>query len=253
MINQLKNILGVLIAILLVGAILFIGIEVKNRLKTPIDLSKTRSVTMSAEGKVTAKPDTASLSFSVVTQGKEATKVQEENDKKMKTVTDFLKSQGIKDEDIKTSNYNLYPQYDYNLRYDAEGKSLPPTIIGYTLTQTVTAKVRELEKVPGIISSLTAKGVNQIDAVSYFIDDPDGLKAEARAQAVDKAKGKAQELALKLGVKLGRVINFSEGESYYPTALMDKNYGVGGGAGVSPTEPGTQDVTVNVTLTFELK
>lgn len=251
--NQIKNILGFLGVLLGIAAIVWLGLQIRNQITTPVDLSKTRSVTMSAEGKVTAKPDTASISFSVVTQGKEATKVQEDNDKKMKTVTDYLKGEGVNEEDIKTSNYNLYPQYDYNTRYDSEGKTIPPTIVGYNLTQTVTVKVRDLAEVGSIIGNLTSKGVNQIETMSYFIDDPDTLKAEARKQAVDKAKDKAQELADKLGVKLGRIINFSEGESYIPMAYADRAYGIGGGGGASPVEPGSQDVTVSVTLTFELK
>lgn len=251
--TKIKNLLGWLSAVLVLIVIVFMGVEVKNRLTTSIDLSKTRSVTMSAEGKVTAKPDIANINFSVVTQGKEAAKVQAENDKKMTEVIDYLKSQGIKEDDIKTSNYNLYPQYDYNARSD--GSSQPPAIIGYTLNQSVSVKVWELEKVPSLVGNLTSKGVNQIDNVAYSIDDPDKLKAEARAEAVNKAKDKAAELADKLGVKLGRVINFSEGSSYLPEPYYyDKAMSTGmGGGGSSPVQPGSQDVTVSVTLTFELR
>ena len=253
--NQIKNLIGGLGAILMLLLAVFFGVEIKNRVSPPIDPAKTRSVTMTAEGKVSAKPDTASISFSVVTQGKEASQVQSDNDKKMKAVTDFVKSQGVKDDDIKTSNYNLYPQYDYNVR-DVGGTAVPPAIIGYTLTQTVTAKVRDLDKVSGIVGGLTTKGVNQIDTVSYLIDDPDKLKTEARNQAVDKAKNKAVELASNLGVKLGKVINFSEGEVFLPQPYYERAMpavGFGGGGETSPVEPGSQDVTVNVTLTFELK
>lgn len=253
--TKIKNLLGWLSAALALLLIVFMGIEVKNRLAVSIDLSKTRSVTMSAEGKVTAKPDIANINFSVVTQGKEAAKVQEENDKKMTVVIDYLKSQGIKEDDIKTSNYNLYPQYDYNPRPTASEESAePPPIIGYILNQSVGVKARQLEKVPALVGGLTGKGVNQIDNVAYSIDDPDKLKAEARAEAVNKAKDKATELADKLGVKLGRVINFSEGSSYLPEPYYyDKAMPAGLGGGSSPVQPGSQDVTVNVTLTFELK
>lgn len=249
--TKIKNLLGWLSAVLALLLIVFLGVEVKNRLASSIDLSKTRSVTMSAEGKVTAKPDTASVNFSVVTQGKTASAVQEQNDKKMTAIVDFLKSQSIAEEDIKTSNYNLYPQYDYNTSIPAE----QPAIVGYTATQTIGVKVKDLQKVPSLVGNLTGKGVNQIDSVAYFIDDPDTLKQEARQQAVDKAKEKAQELAGRLGVKLGKVINFSEGDSYLPQAYYDRAMsaiGYGGG-GASPVQPGSQDVTVNVTLTFELR
>lgn len=254
--NLIKNLVGAAALLLSLALIILVGVEVKNRYAAQIDLSKTRSITMTAEGKVTAKPDTAAISFSVVTQGKEASKVQEENDKKMKTVVDFLKSQGIKEEDIKTSNYNLYPQYDYNVR-QPERAPIPPAIIGYSLNQSVSVKVRDLGLVQSLVGSLTSKGVNQIDTVSYFIDDPDNLKAQARAKAIDKAKEKADELVTKLGVKLGRVINFSEGNVYIPQPLYARGYPAADGyrdsGGPSPIQSGTEDITVDVTVTYELK
>lgn len=251
--NKIKDLIGALASILIISSIIFLAGEIKTRFSSSFDLSKTRSIAMSAEGKVTTKPDTATISFSVVTQGKEAAKVQEDNDKKMKTVIDFLKNQSIKDEDIKTSNYNLYPQYDYNIR-TLDGSAVPPTIVGYTLNQSVSVKVRDLNKVGVLVGGLTSKGVNQIDNVTYFIDDPDTLKAEARKQAVDKAKQKANELAGRLGVRLGRVINFSENEISFPQPYFEKALPLAsGGGGAAPVEPGSQDTTVNVTLTFELK
>lgn len=246
--EQIKNLLGWLSAILAIALIIFLGVEVYNRTRSGYDLSNTRSISMSAEGKVAAKPDLAALSFSVVTQGNEAAKVQTDNDAKMTRVIDFLKSNGVTEEDIETSGYNLYPQYDYSSpNYSQE-------IIGYNLNQNVTAKIRKLETVSAILGGLTGKGVNQINNAAYSIDDPDKLKADARNEAIDKAKEKANELADRLGVKLGKVINFSEGQSYVPGPIYDRALpaadGYGGG---SPVQPGTEDVTVSVTLTFELK
>src|SRR3990167_2390641 len=208
---------------------------------------------MSAEGKVTAKPDRATLSFSVVTQGKEASKVQAENDAKMKTVVDFLKSEGIADEDIKTSGYNLYPQYDYG--YPVSGETRPPTISGYNLTQTVSVKVSKLEDVSSIVGGLTSNGINQIDNVSYYIDDPDSLKAQAREEAIQKAKEKANKLAADLGVRLGKVINFSEGDIYFPYPYAERALpaeGYGGGGGAAPGQPGAPGRAGTVSLPFLL-
>ena len=248
--DEIKNILGLLGALLSIALIAFLGVEIYNRAGSGYDLSNTRSISMSAEGKVTARPDLATLSFSVVTQGKDAARVQTDNDAKMNMVIDFLKENSVAAEDIETSGYNLYPQYDY---------SRPETsqqIIGYNLNQNVTVKIRTLDTVSKILGGLTAKGVNQINNVSYSIDDPDKLKADARNQAIDKAKDKASELADRLGVRLGSVINFAEGGSYVPGPIYyDRALGVpeGLGGGSSPVEPGTQDISVSVTLTFVLK
>lgn len=245
----IKNTLGYLGAILVILSVVFLGLEIKNRIERPVDLTSTPTVTMSAEGKVTSKPDTATISFSVVTQGRQAEDVQKENDKKMTKVIEFLKSQGVAESDIQTSGYNLYPQYNYNV---AQGDA--PSITGYSLNQQITAKIRELEKVSGITGGLTGQGVNQIDNVSFYIDDPDRLKGEARQQAVEKAKEKARELARGLEVRLGKVVSFSESDqSGGPYPLYRGYEGGYGGGGGSPVQAGTQDIIVSVTLTFELK
>jgi len=247
--ERIKNALGAIGILLALCVVVYLGFQIRNQYQYPVRSSRT--VTMSAEGKVTAKPDTGSLSFSVVTQGRLAEEVQKDNDKKMVKVIEFLKGKGIKEEDIQTSGYNLYPQYNYNV---AAGEQ--PIITGYNLNQQVSAKIRDLDSVKAITGGLTGQGVNQIDNVSFFIDDPDKLKAEARQKAIDKAKEKAQDLAQNLGVRLGKVVNFSEGgfADAMPYPSYAGGYGGGaGGGGYSPVQPGSQDVIVSVNLTFELK
>ena len=244
--EKLKDLLVIVGSTLGVALMFLVGVEINQRLSQETDLSKTRSIMMSAEGKVVAQPDTAQLSFGVVTNGKDSAKVQEDSDKQMKVIIDYLKQSGVSADDIKTSGYNLYPQYDYTKPNPVQ------EITGYSLNQNVDVKVRDLNKVGSILGGLTAKGVNQINNVSYFIDDPDALRAKARTEAVGKAKQKAQELASTLGIRLGKVINFSEGTSPIDPPIFYGERGAGGG-GTSPVEPGSQDVTVTVTLTFEIK
>ena len=247
--QKIKNALGWLTTTLAAMLIIYVGLQIKTLYTSPVDITKIRTVTMSAEGKVTAKPDTATISFSVVTDGKQAEDVQKQNDQKMTRVIDFLKSKGLKEDSIQTSNYNLYPQYNYSQTGE------PPVITGYTLNQQVTVKIKDLNAVKDITGGLTGQGVNQIENISYSIDDPDSLRAKAREQAIAKAKDKANDLARNLGVSLGKVVNFSEGQVGGPIpypAAYDKGLGAGGG-GPSPLQPGSQDVLVDVTLTFELK
>lgn len=247
--EQMKKILGLLVGVLVVFLIVYLGVEIRNNARTSIDLSKTASITMTAEGKVSSRPDVARVSFSVVTEGSNAETVQKNNDAKMEKVISFLKGEGIVDENIKTSNYNLYPRYNYNV---PEGDA--PRIVGYTVNQQVTVKIVDLEKVSAIVGSLTTQGVNQIENVSFQIDDPDALREQARDEAVAKAKEKADALAKSLGVKLGRVINFNEsGSTPSPYYYERDAIGLGGGGGASPVEPGSQDITVSVTVTYELR
>ena len=166
----------------------------------PLQIPNT--ITITADGKATAAPDTAQISVSVVTDGATTDDVQQKNAKTANNVIDYLKSNGVESKDIKTTQYNLYPRYDYY-----NGKQ---TLAGFSLTQTMDIKIRDLKKVGEIITGTVARGANQISSVNYFIDDPETFKAQARAQAFDKARAKAKEVAKLAGVRLGDIVTFSE-------------------------------------------
>ncbi len=208
-----------------------------------------RSVIVSAEGKVTVSPDIARVSFSVVSQGANPKTLADNNIQKMNSAIDMLKSKGIDEKDIKTTEYNLVPRYEYN------ENTRTSYITGYTLTQTVLVKIRDLAKVAEILGALPPLGINQISSVSFEVDEPEKYLGDARNQAFDKIKEKAEAMASKNGVKLGRIINFYEYQitPYYTSA---KTLGIGGGESapvVPQIQPGTQEVTIQVSVTYEIK
>ena len=212
-------------------------------------LMPAKTINVSAEGKVTVSPDIAKLSFSVVSEGANSKLLAENNNKKMNAAIDFAKSQGIEEKDIKTTEYNLSPRYEY------DEKTKKTFISGYTLTQTVLVKVRDLNKVAEVLGGLPALGINQISSISFDIDEPEKYLSEARNQAFDKVKEKAKAIAEKNGVKLGRVINFYEYQStpYYQNV---RALGMGGAEAVQPLpqiQPGSQEVTIQVSVTYEIK
>lgn len=235
--------------ILIILVIVWVGFGIRNTIAEGAPDDST--IIMSAEGKVRAEPDTASVSFSVLTQAATAQAVQEQNDQKMRGVLDFVKDSGIEDKDIKTANYNLYPRYNYSLPERDPGR-----ILGYDLFQQVTVTVRDLARVSSLVGGLTGAGANQIEDVSFYIDDSDELKAQAREEAVAKAREKAVALAGQLGVKLGKVISFNENSGGFSEPVpyaREAAIGFGGGAPDAPIQTGTQDITVNVTIIYEIK
>ncbi len=225
----------------------------------------TNTISVSGEGEAFAVPDIAEISF---TASKDA-KTMEEAQKTVTDITkkamDYLKAQGIADKDIKTSDYNGYPRYEWQEKAVAclAGQYCPPTngknvLVGYSVSETITVKVRKTDQAGTIVTGLGALGVSNITGPNFTVDNDDAIKAEARAKAIDDAKGKAQELAKQLGVKLVRIVNFSEnGNTPYPmySKAMDMAYGVGGAAApeAAPLPTGENKYSSNVSITYEIR
>jgi len=204
-----------------------------------------QTVSFTGEGKVKATPDTAKVEIGLVTEGKDSISVQNENSAKMNAVIKFLKEQKISGEDIKTSAYSLSPKYEYN-----KGKS---TLVGYILNQALTVTVRDLNKIGEILDGAVSNGANQVNSISLFVDKPEELKNKAREDAVRQAKEKASAASKIAGFKLGRVIGFSE-NTFGEPPIYYETMGKGGGSAPAPQiEPGTQEITINVTLTYLIK
>jgi hypothetical protein len=239
--------LDILIAGIVVNLIFFVMPAV-NRFGN--SLVPTKTLTVSAEGKTTVTPDLAEASFSVVSRGKNPTDLADTNNQKMSAVIKFLKSEGLADKDIKTTNYNLSPDY----RYDSQTER--QFITGYTLTQTVSVKMRDFTKVAEIIGGLTPLGVNQIGGINFTIEDQEKFLAIARADAFTKARTKAAEMAVQNSARLGRILNISESVSPAPYYYASAAKGMGElmAPVAAPTiEPGTQEINTQVSLTYELK
>ncbi len=233
----------------MVLVIFFALIGVGTMIRYSNAIVPSRTITVSGEGKTQITPDIATDSFSVVSQGSDAVKVQQDNTVKMNAAIDFLKAQGIKAADIKTTGYNLYPRYSY----DRNGGS--QKIEGYELTQTVTFKIRDLTKIGSILVGLVQAGVNQTGSLEYSIEYPERQQAVARQQAFSDAYVKARDMAAANGVRLARVITFSEsnnGPVYYYAKAMPMAADMAG-APAPTTEPGTQDTSVSVSVTYEIR
>ena len=209
-----------------------------------------RTISVSAEGKITTKPDIALINLSVVTQSKTVKAVTQDGNVKMTQVIDAVKKLGIKSEDITSSQYNLYPDYVYPDKQS-------PRISGYSLNQQIQVKVRDLTSVDDVLDAGINAGANQIGQLTFDIDDPSGVKKQAREKAFETAKEKAQEMAKAAGVKLGRVVTFSEDNNYYQPVYANysmKAMDSAAGAVPAPSiEPGSKDVSLSVSVTYEIE
>lgn len=209
-----------------------------------------RTITVSAEGKALAVPDIAQLSFSAVSEGKDPKALQDENTVRMNQAIEFVRSEGVPAKDIKTTGYALSPRYDYD-RFS--GKS---SIFGYSLTQTVSVKIRDFAHIGSILGELPRRGINQIESFNFAVDDPEKHLTEARREAFLNAREKAEAMAGANGVRIARVVTFSESGGGFPPPYLAMERGAAVDAQAAPlprVEPGSQELKVQVSITYEIR
>lgn len=221
-------------------------------------------VTVEGEGKVDARSNVTSFTASVVTSASDAKEAEQKNSRKVAALVSFLKQNGIEEKDIKTQNFSIYPQYQYFdtppciLEPTSEGitKPCPPyqpsRIWGYEVRNSVEVKVRDLAKVSELLRGVITAGASEVYGPSFSIEQSDALKTEARRKAIENARQKAQTLARDLNVRFGRVVDFHETSGDFPIYARAFEGG-GGGAPLPPIEPGSEEVRISVSITYELK
>jgi len=208
----------------------------------------TRSVTVSGHGKVTVKPDTASLSLGVSVTASKANDALRQAATKADTLIKVLTSAGVSKDDITTSGVSLYPQYDNTGR----------TISGYNASNNMTVTIRKLGDAGTIIDAAAALVGNEINigGISFYVNDTEAVIGAARAAAITNAKARADQYAGAANAKVGAVMTISEvsspvtGPIYYQMAAADR---AGATPSSTPVSPGTQDLTIDVTVVYELK
>ena len=202
---------------------------------------------ISATGEVTRVPDVAVISAGVVTRSTTATAALQEAADRMERVITALKRAGIQDRDIQTSSVSLNPEYRY-----PENQS--PQLTGYTASNQVTIRFRDIRNSGKILDALVAQGANQINGPNLTIDKPEAALDEARANAIAAGRARAELYARSLGLHVARIVAVSESGGYAvpppapPMPMMARME-----AAQTKIEPGEQKLQVSVSMTFELQ
>jgi uncharacterized protein len=246
--NNMQKVQAVLIAllILVVGAVVIVALVMAKGIKEQDRFS------VSGSGTVYAKADIANISVGVKSGTKKtAAEATRESTVKMNSIIEELKKINIEEKDIKTSGYDLNPVYNWT---DSSGQQLT----GYEAVQTLSLKIRDLNKIGEVIAKTTELGANQIGNISFTIDDEFALKNQARESAIKEAKKKAALIAAQSGMKLGSIKNVSEGSSpvtyqMYSDAKMETATGGKESLPAPTIQTGQNEIKVDVTLTYEVK
>ncbi len=219
------------------------------------------TISVMGTSEVFVRPDIASFSFSVLADEKDAPTAQDISAKAINTITEYLKSEGVEEKDIKTIEYGLSPKYEYSQAPCTQWGGCPPGVqklVGNTVSQTVVVKVRVLEKAGGLISGVGEKGATNVSSITFTVEDPEKAKTEVREKAIADAKEKARRLAKSLDVRLGALVNYYEEPPMQP--MYDGAYGgdvammKSTDAQISPEiTPGENKITVTVSLVYKVK
>ncbi|CAN7224403.1 SIMPL domain-containing protein [Rhizobium sp. LjRoot254] len=207
-------------------------------------------IVVSGQGDASVVPDLAIVTLSVAETARTAREALDINNGAMTSVMKALKDQGIADRDLQTSGLAIQPQYSYPQNEDGTPKL--PILNGYTVTNGLTVRVRDLAKLGAILDQSVTSGVNQGGDIRFTNDDPEKALEEARTEAVKNAAVKAKTLADAAGVKLGRAVEISEGAGGADPQPMMRMQMAKEAADAVPIAAGENTYVVNVSVTFAI-
>jgi len=244
-----KDILAAVLIVFVLVLIILAAVEIPNKIKQGKYIGRegavNNTIAVSGQGEVYVKPGLAIIDFTVSAEASAVSKAMSDNSSRMNAVIKAVKDQGVEEKDLKTTNFSIYPLYNY----PANGQR---TLSGYEVRQSLQLKIRDLAKVSQIIQRATDAGANEAGNLIFTVDDEEQPKAQAREQAIKDAKEKAEKIAEELGVKLVKIISFNE-SSYSPLLGYDvRGYGVGGGGAAPEVQSGENKIQVDVNIIYEI-
>ena len=195
------------------------------------DVASPDTVTTTGHGVVTVVPDEASVSAGVHTQAASAAAALAQNAQLMSSVVAAVKAAG--GSDLQTQQVSLYQNQ----------------VTGYVADDSVSAKTK-IARAGALIDAAVAAGANTVNGPTLDVSDRDARYRDALGKAVEDARAKAAALARAGGFGVGQVSSVTEqAASGAPVPVYEA---AAAKSSATPIEPGTQDVTADVTVTFRI-
>jgi len=218
--------------------------------------TQTKGIWVSGSGKVAVTPDIALLRLGIEAQEVSVVEAQASAKEAMAKVMAALAESGVAEKDIQTQNFRIRQR----TRWDDEKQQ--EVVTGYTVTNDVIAKIREMDKTGEIIDAVVTAGgdYTRIDDLNFSVEDPAAYYDEARENAITDAKDKAEKIAALSGVRMGdpTYITESSSSSFYNYMSMGMAMPTAIPAPVIITEaasisPGEVEITVNMQVAYEIE
>jgi uncharacterized protein YggE len=232
-------------ASLLVGII--VGPIINDHAAVAADPTGTpeHTVTVSGSGESSVAPDVADVIIGVAITKPTVAEAQSAAATSMTSVIAAIKKDGVDPKDILTVNLSLTPVYDYSNTGSA------PRLVGQQYSNTIKVTVRDLKSVASVVDDTVAAGATTIQGITFRLNDPKPVQAQARQLAMSDARAKADALASAAGVSVKGVASISETTTTSPVAYGGVALDKAASAQVAtPIQSGTTDVVVDVTVSY---
>lgn len=167
------------------------------------------TLSVTGVGSVDIAPDMAIVSVGVVREAKTAREALDENTAAMNAVLKAMAATGIEERDLQTSGFNIQPRYFYP-KVQSNSQPEAPRIVGYTVSNNLDIRIRDIDKTGTILDELVSLGVNSGGNIRFTNDDVDEILEQARKNAVKDAVSRANTLIEAAGAKLGKILAISE-------------------------------------------
>ena len=202
------------------------------------------AISVTGEASISVPPDLAAVDAGVASDAKTAREASEANNAAMAKVLAALKAASIDAKDIQTSRLSLQPQY-------APNRAGPSSVVGYRASNRVTVRIRDVNKVAGVIDTLVGAGANDIGNILFEVSQASKLLDDAREKAVADARRKAEIYAKAAGVTLGAPLSISEEGA--PQPVFRAKMAAPLAAAPTPIAQGEETLSISVSVTWAIK
>ena len=246
MINQVSTFRNLILLFVSISALIISTVAMAD------DDKPVSRILVSGEGRAELAPDTAILSLTVTREAETARNALDANSTAMAEVLKAMKAAGVKETDLQTSGFSIQPRY-FHPPVQPSGKREAPQIVGYTVRNSLTVRVRDVSAVGTILDKSVSLGVNEGGNIRFTNDDPSGAITQARTRAVRNAMAKAKTLADAAGIKTGRILEISEHSSNpRPMHIAQAEMSLARSSSAVPVATGENTYKVMVNISLEI-
>jgi uncharacterized protein YggE len=215
----------------------------------PREVATAETISVTGTGKTTLIPDRFSFTAGVQTTAPTVEEAVNQNNTKIASVIAALKKAGATDQEIRTSNFSIYPQQVYE-------QGQPPRVTGYQASNSVVVTKKDIAVAGKLLQVALNAGVNETSGLNFEVSDPARGRDQGLKAAFDDAHAKAALLAQAAGRTLGRAIMITEGsETSPPPRPMPVSVMAAKGEMITqvPIESGTRETAYTISVVFEMR